>query len=157
MNTDYKRPRSPRNCKQERSNRRQCFEYRLLQHLRAQCPKLAEKKNFSRINRVSRRLVETASEKSGSQTFPENVTENQTDEGTILTTQLKASEKEITQISPLQKIPVKIEDNTFEGIVDTGAEITVIRRDIIDSCSKQGEGSIKIISAFGEEAPLGYY
>ncbi|KAF8769797.1 hypothetical protein HNY73_017406 [Argiope bruennichi] len=156
MNTDYKRPNSPRNWKQERSDRRQCFECGSSQHLRAQCPKLAKMKNFSRINRVTRRLVETTSEKSGSQRFPENVAENQTDEGTILTTQLKAPEKEITRISPLQKIPVKIEDNTFEGIVDTGAEITVIRQDIIDSCSKQGEGSIKIISAFGEEelAPL---
>ncbi|KAF8783446.1 hypothetical protein HNY73_013605 [Argiope bruennichi] len=156
MNTDYKRPSSPRNWKQERSDRRQCFECGSSQHLRAQCPNLAKMKNFSRINRVTRRLVETTSEKSGPQRLPENVAENQTDEGTILTTQLKAPEKEITRISPLQKIPVKIEDNTFEGIVDTGAEITVIRQDIIDSCSKQGEGSIKIISAFGEEelAPL---
>ncbi|KAF8783320.1 hypothetical protein HNY73_013497 [Argiope bruennichi] len=157
VNIDYKRPSSPR--KLEAKNvpiGRQCFECGSSQHLRVQCPKLAEKKNFSRINHVTRRLVETKSEKIGSQRFPENVTENQTDEGTILATQLKAPEKEITRISPLQKIPVKIEDNTFEGIVDTGAEITVIRQDIIDSCSKQGEGSIKIISAFGEEelAPL---
>ncbi|XP_055942030.1 uncharacterized protein LOC129972075 [Argiope bruennichi] len=156
VNIDYKRPSSPRNWKRERSDRRQCFECGSSQHLRAQCPKLAEKKNFSRINHVTRRLVETTSEKSGSQRFPENVTENQTDEGRILTTQLKAPEKDITRISPPQKIPVKIEDNAFEGIVDTGAEITVIRQDIIDSCAKQEEGSIKIISAFGEEelAPL---
>ncbi|XP_055932090.1 uncharacterized protein LOC129962368 [Argiope bruennichi] len=156
VNIDYKRPSSTRNWKQEHSDRRQCFECGSSQHLRVQCPKPAEKKNLSRINRVTRRLVETTSEKSGSQRFPENVTENQTDEGTILTTQLKAPEKETTRISPIQKIPVKIEDNTFEGIVDTGAEITVIRQDVIDSCSKQEEGSIKIISAFGEEelAPL---
>ncbi|KAF8794393.1 hypothetical protein HNY73_002380 [Argiope bruennichi] len=87
------------------------------------------------MNRVTRRLVEATCETGGSQKFPKNATENRMDEDTILTTQLKAPEKEITRISPLQKILVKVGENTLEGIVDAGAEITVIRHDIIDERS----------------------
>ncbi|GBO42005.1 hypothetical protein AVEN_201110-1, partial [Araneus ventricosus] len=155
-NTEYKRPVSPRDRKQEHPERRHCFECGSTQHLRAQCPKINQKKNRARVNHMAGRRMEATNLSEGTPEAREDVVESLPSPDSILTARLKASKEETVQTSPLQKIQMKVGTKTFEGIVDTGAEITVVRRDIIETCPKEGEGCIKIISVFGEEelAPL---
>ncbi|KAG8176017.1 hypothetical protein JTE90_007014 [Oedothorax gibbosus] len=54
------------------------------------------------------------------------------------------------KINELKKISLKYGANVIEGIVDTGAQILVIRADLISDLLFDGAGKIKIVSAFGE-------
>ncbi|GBN88644.1 hypothetical protein AVEN_93355-1 [Araneus ventricosus] len=123
-NTEFKRPVSPRNRKQEHPERRHCFECGSTEHLRAQCPKITQKKNSARVNHMAGYMVEATNPAEGTPEVREGFVKSLPNPGSILTSRLKASEKETMQTSPLQKIPVKVGTKTFEGILGTGAEIT---------------------------------
>ncbi|GBN00343.1 hypothetical protein AVEN_270115-1 [Araneus ventricosus] len=114
-NTEYKRPVSPRDRKQEHPERCHCFECGSTQHLRVQCPKINQKKNRARVNHMAGRRMEATNPSERTPEAREDVVESLPSPGSILTARLKASEKETVQTSPLQKIQVKVGTKTFEG------------------------------------------
>ncbi|GFY46737.1 retrovirus-related Pol polyprotein from transposon opus [Trichonephila inaurata madagascariensis] len=59
-------------------------------------------------------------------------------------------------IDRLKIIRVKCRDVILDGTVDSGAQISVVRADLVKDIESIGEGKIKLISAFGdsEVAPL---
>ncbi|GFW21683.1 retrovirus-related Pol polyprotein from transposon 297 [Trichonephila clavipes] len=54
-------------------------------------------------------------------------------------------------IDDLQLVGIKCEQTSIKAVIDTGAQISVLRKDLIDKSCKGGEGTIQIISAFGEK------
>ncbi|GFT00456.1 retrovirus-related Pol polyprotein from transposon opus [Trichonephila clavipes] len=59
-------------------------------------------------------------------------------------------------IDRLKIIKVKCLDVILDGTVDSGAQIFVVRTDLVKDIESIGEGKIKLVSAFGdsEVAPL---
>ncbi|GFW71894.1 retrovirus-related Pol polyprotein from transposon opus [Trichonephila clavipes] len=59
-------------------------------------------------------------------------------------------------IDRLKTLKVKCLDVVLDGTVDSGAQISVVRADLVKDIESTGEGKIKLISAFGdsETAPL---
>ncbi|GFU17308.1 hypothetical protein TNCV_1699991 [Trichonephila clavipes] len=59
-------------------------------------------------------------------------------------------------IDRLKTLKVKCLDVVLDGTVDSGAQISVVRADLVKDMESIGEGKIKLISAFGdsEVAPL---
>ncbi|GFY38384.1 retrovirus-related Pol polyprotein from transposon opus [Trichonephila inaurata madagascariensis] len=59
-------------------------------------------------------------------------------------------------IDRLKILRVKCLDVVLDGTVDSGAQISVVRADLVKDIESTGEGKIKLISAFGdsEVAPL---
>ncbi|GFV77327.1 retrovirus-related Pol polyprotein from transposon opus [Trichonephila clavipes] len=53
-------------------------------------------------------------------------------------------------IDDLQLVDIKCEQTSIKAVIDTGAQISVLREDFIDKSCREGEGTIQIISAFGE-------
>ncbi|GFX52774.1 uncharacterized protein TNCV_3719641 [Trichonephila clavipes] len=54
-------------------------------------------------------------------------------------------------IDDLQLVDIKCGQTSIKAVIDTGAQISVLREDLIDKCCGEGEGTIQIISAFGEK------
>ncbi|GFX71424.1 retrovirus-related Pol polyprotein from transposon 297 [Trichonephila clavipes] len=54
-------------------------------------------------------------------------------------------------IDDLQLVGIKCEQTSIKAVIDTGPQIFVLREDLIDKSCKEGEGTIQIISAFGEK------
>ncbi|GFU17329.1 hypothetical protein TNCV_591381 [Trichonephila clavipes] len=59
-------------------------------------------------------------------------------------------------IDRLKTLKVKCLDVVLDGTVDSGAQISVVRADLVKDMESIGEGKIKLISAFedSEVAPL---
>ncbi|GFX77388.1 retrovirus-related Pol polyprotein from transposon 412 [Trichonephila clavipes] len=59
-------------------------------------------------------------------------------------------------IDRLKTLKVKCLDVVLDGTIDSGAQISVVRADLVKDIESTGEGKIKLISAFGdsEVAPL---
>ncbi|GFQ63795.1 retrovirus-related Pol polyprotein from transposon opus [Trichonephila clavata] len=78
----------------------------------------------------------------------------------IVTEKIDASESTCNflaeNIDKLKVIKVKCLDVVLDGTVDSGAQISVMRADLVKDIECTGEGKIKLISAFGdsEVAPL---
>ncbi|GFR01258.1 retrovirus-related Pol polyprotein from transposon opus [Trichonephila clavata] len=78
----------------------------------------------------------------------------------IVTAKIDASESTCNflaeNIDKLKVIKVKCLDVVLDGTVDSGAQISVVRADLVKDIESTGEGKIKLISAFGdsEVAPL---
>ncbi|GFR15799.1 retrovirus-related Pol polyprotein from transposon opus [Trichonephila clavata] len=78
----------------------------------------------------------------------------------IVTAKIDASESTCNflaeNIDKLKVIKVKCLDVVLDGTVDSGAQISVVRADLVKDIECTGEGKIKLISAFGdsEVAPL---
>jgi len=114
----------------------QCYSCGSTEHLRNNCPNL-EKRLQAAANRVDFQPLPTEEDTldimtakiSIPVTWPINPKEN---------------------INALKKIGLKCGANILEGVVDTGAQITVIRADLVKDIPCDGEGKIKIVSAFGE-------
>ncbi|GFY33754.1 hypothetical protein TNCV_4594661 [Trichonephila clavipes] len=54
-------------------------------------------------------------------------------------------------IDDLQLVDIKCGQTSIKAVIDTGAQISVLREDLIDKSCGEGEGTIQIISAFGEK------
>ncbi|GFV50761.1 retrovirus-related Pol polyprotein from transposon 412 [Trichonephila clavipes] len=54
-------------------------------------------------------------------------------------------------IDDLQLVDIKCGQTSIKAVIDTGAQISVLREDLIDKGCGEGEGTIQIISAFGEK------
>ncbi|GFX71141.1 hypothetical protein TNCV_3649061 [Trichonephila clavipes] len=54
-------------------------------------------------------------------------------------------------IDDLQLVDIKCGQTSIKAVIDTGAQISVLRKDLIDKGCGEGEGTIQIISAFGEK------
>ncbi|GFS89802.1 retrovirus-related Pol polyprotein from transposon opus [Trichonephila clavipes] len=54
-------------------------------------------------------------------------------------------------IDDLQLVDIKCGQTYIKAVIDTGAQISVLREDLIDKGCGEGEGTIQIISAFGEK------
>ncbi|GFS50213.1 retrovirus-related Pol polyprotein from transposon opus [Trichonephila inaurata madagascariensis] len=54
-------------------------------------------------------------------------------------------------IDDLQLVDIKCGQTSIKAVIDTGAQISVLREDLIGKVCGEGEGSIQIISAFGEK------
>ncbi|GFQ83378.1 CCHC-type domain-containing protein [Trichonephila clavata] len=78
----------------------------------------------------------------------------------IVTVKIDASESTCNflaeNIDKLKVIKVKCLDVVLDGTVDSGAQISVVRADLVKDIENTSEGKIKLISAFGdsEVAPL---
>ncbi|GFY75227.1 retrovirus-related Pol polyprotein from transposon opus [Trichonephila inaurata madagascariensis] len=55
------------------------------------------------------------------------------------------------RIDDLQLVDIKCGQTSIKAVIDTGAQISVLRKDLIGKDSGEGEGTIQIISAFGEK------
>lgn len=55
-----------------------------------------------------------------------------------------------TGVDELRMVDIKCNNVSFKGVIDTGAQISVVREDLVDGCQGEGEGTIKIVSAFGD-------
>ncbi|GFQ70584.1 CCHC-type domain-containing protein [Trichonephila clavata] len=54
-------------------------------------------------------------------------------------------------IDDLQLVDIKCGQTSMKAVIDTGAQISVLREDLIGNDCGEGEGTIQIISAFGEK------
>ncbi|GFQ81909.1 CCHC-type domain-containing protein [Trichonephila clavata] len=54
-------------------------------------------------------------------------------------------------IDDLQLVDIKCGQTSIKAVIDTGAQISVLREDLIGKDCEEGEGTIQIISAFGEK------
>ncbi|GFX34182.1 retrovirus-related Pol polyprotein from transposon opus [Trichonephila clavipes] len=54
-------------------------------------------------------------------------------------------------IDDLQLVDIKCGQTSVKAVIDTGAQISVLREDLIGKGCGEGEGTIQIISAFGEK------
>ncbi|GFY65644.1 retrovirus-related Pol polyprotein from transposon opus [Trichonephila inaurata madagascariensis] len=54
-------------------------------------------------------------------------------------------------IDDLQLVDIKCGQTSIKAVMDTGAQISVLRKDLIGKGCGEGEGTIQIISAFGEK------
>ncbi|GFQ77381.1 hypothetical protein TNCT_659821 [Trichonephila clavata] len=54
-------------------------------------------------------------------------------------------------IDDLQLVDIKCGQTSIKEVIDTGAQISVLREDLIVKDCGEGEGTIQIISAFGEK------
>ncbi|GFQ97314.1 CCHC-type domain-containing protein [Trichonephila clavata] len=54
-------------------------------------------------------------------------------------------------IDDLQLVDIKCGQMSIKAVIDTGAQISVLREDLIGKDCGEGEGTIQIISAFGEK------
>ncbi|GFR13290.1 retrovirus-related Pol polyprotein from transposon opus [Trichonephila clavata] len=54
-------------------------------------------------------------------------------------------------IDDLQFVDIKCGQTSIKAVIDTGAQISVLREDLIGKDCGEGEGTIQIISAFGEK------
>ncbi|GFY40523.1 uncharacterized protein TNIN_134251 [Trichonephila inaurata madagascariensis] len=54
-------------------------------------------------------------------------------------------------IDDLQLVDIKCEQTSIKAVIDIGAQISVLREDLIGKGCGEGEGTIQIISAFGEK------
>ncbi|GFQ94970.1 retrovirus-related Pol polyprotein from transposon opus [Trichonephila clavata] len=54
-------------------------------------------------------------------------------------------------IDDLQLVDIKCGQTSIKAVIDTGAQISVLREDLISKDYGEGEGTIQIISAFGEK------
>ncbi|GFQ83842.1 CCHC-type domain-containing protein [Trichonephila clavata] len=72
----------------------------------------------------------------------------------IVTAKIDASESMCNflaeNIDKLKVIKVKCLDVVLDGTVDSGAQISVVRADLVKDIESTGEGKIKLISAFGD-------
>ncbi|GFQ86649.1 hypothetical protein TNCT_609221 [Trichonephila clavata] len=72
----------------------------------------------------------------------------------IVTAKIDASESTCNflaeNIDKLKVIKVKCLDVVLDGTVDSGAQISVVRADLVKDIECTGEGKIKLISAFGD-------
>ncbi|GFQ64341.1 CCHC-type domain-containing protein [Trichonephila clavata] len=55
------------------------------------------------------------------------------------------------EIDDLQLVYIKFGQASIKAVIDTGAQISVLREDLIGKDCEEGEGTIQIISAFGEK------
>lgn len=68
----------------------------------------------------------------------------------VLTARITVPVEAIANIDTLKTVNIKCGKNTLKGIIDTGAQISVVRSDLIDWDDGEGEGKMEIKSAFGE-------
>ncbi|GFY19367.1 retrovirus-related Pol polyprotein from transposon opus [Trichonephila clavipes] len=54
-------------------------------------------------------------------------------------------------IDDLQLVDIKCRQTSIKAVIDTGVQISVLREDLIGKGCGEGEGTIQIISAFGEK------
>ncbi|GFQ98914.1 hypothetical protein TNCT_273011 [Trichonephila clavata] len=59
--------------------------------------------------------------------------------------------KSRNEIDDLQLVDIKYGLASIKAVIDTGAQILVLREDLIGKDCGEGEGTIQIISAFGEK------
>ncbi|KAG8193691.1 hypothetical protein JTE90_024052 [Oedothorax gibbosus] len=128
--------RTPDRNGQEGRKRLQCFSCGSYEHLRNKYPRLGQRTQAV-TNRVD---VQPIPIEEGA---PHILTAKIS---VPVSTPIDHKEK----INELKKISLKCGANVIEGIVDTGAQISVIRADLISDLLCDGAGKIKIVSAFGE-------
>ncbi|KAG8176545.1 hypothetical protein JTE90_014889 [Oedothorax gibbosus] len=128
--------RTPDRNGQEGRKKLQCFSCGSYEHLRNKCPRLGQRTQAA-TNRVD---VQPMPIEEGA---PHILTAKIS---VPVSTPIDHKEK----INELKRISLKCGTNVIEGIVDTGAQISVIRADLISDLLCDGAGKIKIVSAFGE-------
>ncbi|GBO01300.1 hypothetical protein AVEN_57544-1 [Araneus ventricosus] len=72
------------------------------------------------------------------------------DESTVLTAKINVPVEVAANEMELETVQVKLGPRTMTGIIDSGAQISVIREDFTSGIKYEGEGYIEISSAFGE-------
>lgn len=136
----------------EGKKRLQCYSCGSFEHLRNSCPKLGKRQSPAAVNNVevqSSVCDETSHDKGETVERPPVLTAKVT----VPVTKPIEPQKNIDK---LKIVNLKCGNNTISGIVDSGAQISVIRADLVADAPNEGEGRIKIVSAFGEMelAPL---
>ncbi|GBN17716.1 hypothetical protein AVEN_109517-1 [Araneus ventricosus] len=69
---------------------------------------------------------------------------------TILTAKVNVPVEVAADVMELETVQVKLGSRTMTGIIDSGAQISVIREDFTSGIKYEGEGYIEISSAFRE-------
>ncbi|GBN30408.1 hypothetical protein AVEN_186933-1 [Araneus ventricosus] len=72
------------------------------------------------------------------------------DASTVLTAKINVPVEVAADVMELETVQVKLGSRTMTGIIDSGAQISVIREDFTSGIKYEGEGYIEISSAFGE-------
>ncbi|GBN33473.1 Retrovirus-related Pol polyprotein from transposon 297 [Araneus ventricosus] len=72
------------------------------------------------------------------------------DASTILTAKINVPVEVAANVMELETVQVKLGPRTMTGIIDSGAQISVIHEDFTSGIKYEGEGYIEISSAFGE-------
>ncbi|GBM08846.1 hypothetical protein AVEN_57402-1 [Araneus ventricosus] len=72
------------------------------------------------------------------------------DASTDLTAKINVPVEVPANVIELESVQVKLGPQTMTGIIDSGAQISVIREDFTSGIKYEGEGYIEIPSAFGE-------
>ncbi|GBM20367.1 hypothetical protein AVEN_222081-1 [Araneus ventricosus] len=72
------------------------------------------------------------------------------DASTVLTAKINVPVEVAANVMELETVKVKLGPRTMTGIIDSGAQISVIREDFTSGIKYEGEGYIEISSAFGE-------
>ncbi|GBO43029.1 Retrovirus-related Pol polyprotein from transposon 297, partial [Araneus ventricosus] len=72
------------------------------------------------------------------------------DASTVLTAKINVPVEVAANVMELETVQVKLGPRGMTGIIDSGAQISVIREDFTSGIKYEGEGYIEISSAFGE-------
>ncbi|CAL1292096.1 unnamed protein product [Larinioides sclopetarius] len=70
---------------------------------------------------------------------------------TLLTAKINVPVEVEADVMELKTVPVKLGEQIMTGIIDSGAQISVIREDLTSGIKYEGESNIEISSAFGEK------
>ncbi|GBN00767.1 Pro-Pol polyprotein [Araneus ventricosus] len=113
-----------------------CYSCGLEGHTSRFCPSKAAQR--SKLNPTAQGNVITTTEP------------KREDASTVLTAKINVPVEVAANVMELETVQVKLRPRTMTGIIDSGAQISVIREDFTSGIKYEGEGYIEISSAFGE-------
>ncbi|XP_077490876.1 uncharacterized protein LOC144101607 [Amblyomma americanum] len=121
----------------------QCFVCRAVGHRAKDCPRAAHNAQktdkLARTQRVAVSSTETAEMLASAHPHRTSVAE----------INAPGSSDQARQ-SKLQQVQIECAGGPATAIIDTGREITVVRKSLVPSVSQEPSGKIKLVSAFGE-------
>ncbi|KFM72518.1 hypothetical protein X975_15589, partial [Stegodyphus mimosarum] len=136
------RKETPVSTKPKFISKPKCFVCGEETHFARACPSHKEQHTKPRVERSSGGLIQTTT------TSKENDVELLSARISVPMSSL--AETNVIEFDKLNRVEMKCGKISFQGVVDSGAQISVIRNDLVPDDCDDGEGKIKIISAFGE-------
>ncbi|XP_077485844.1 uncharacterized protein LOC144096891 [Amblyomma americanum] len=118
-----------------------CYVCRAAGHLAKDCPRVIQKKDDNR--RDARANAMTIADPGTVRDAPASHSEN------VLVAEIKVPQREEIRKSRLQQVQLDCAGVPTVAILDTGSEVTVVRKDLVPNTYRETTGNIRLVAAFG--------